>query len=240
MTKQAFVIPRTNLISEGIIPSETNGKALYIPFQRSEDLTALLQLAEQCGSYRERGGVHDVEKDSSVQQIIMYGYVVLPDGRFMLYQRGSLSDSEVRLAGKVSLGLGGHMEPADLSLTDAFYRELDEETVLTASGREVRFTREDGTTDIAQMQQYVNVELRGVIKDERDEVGVMHLGIACRVTPFRNDVAIAVRAETGENVRSFFVTPDEYELLVQDGGVAPEGWTDIVFREEIQHAAVSI
>jgi len=125
------------------------------------------------------------------------------------------------------------MEPSDLSLEHAFYRELDEETVITAAGQTLNFRRQDGTTDIEHMQQYVRIEPVGLIKDERDDVGAHHLGIACRLSPVQKDMEIAVRPENGENVHSSFITADEYRQQVQSGDIVPEGWTDIVFREEI-------
>ena len=128
MPKQAFVLSREALVESKIIPEDIHGRAVYIKFQGKEDLDALLALAEKHGAYRERGGENDVEQDPSVQQLVVYGYVQLPDKRFMLYQRGNEGYDEKRLAGKVSLGVGGHMEPTDLSLIDAFYREPDEDS----------------------------------------------------------------------------------------------------------------
>lgn len=51
-----------------------------------------------------------------------------------LYAAGREKTNEERLAGKVSLGVGGHMEPSDGSRMDALYRELDEETIATIDG----------------------------------------------------------------------------------------------------------
>lgn len=249
MAKEALVVPRGDLVDHGFIPEHSKGEAAYYRFNGKEDLDMLLALAEQHGVYRERGGEHDVEKDASVQQLIVYGFIQKADGSFMLYQRGKAVDydkaegyHEARLAGKVSLGVGGHMERTDLSLMDAFYREFDEETVVThpeldeetgeVVHRPVNFRRTDGTTDVEQMQRYVTVEPVGVIKDERDDVGLVHVGIACRLTPHDN-VDIAIRAEGGENVRSFYVTTADYNAQVQSGEIEPEGWTGIVVAEEL-------
>lgn len=233
MAKYAFVIPRKVLVEQGFIPADTRQKAIYTRLQSQDDLTKLLKLAAADGTYRERGGDNDVEQDASVQQLIIYAYVQLADGRFMLYQRGSDGYSESRLAGKVSLGIGGHMEPTDLSLMDAFYRELDEETIITEHGKALQFTRPDKSTDVALMRRYVSVEPVGIIKDERDAVGKAHLGIACKLVA-RDDVDISIRAETGENVRSFYVTLDEYDTLVSNNEITPEGWTSIVIDNELR------
>jgi len=234
MSKQAFVLSRETLVGGGFIPEQLKDNAVYYKFHGKDDLESLLELAERHGTYRERGGDNDVEKDSSVQQLIVYGYVQLADGRFMLYQRGTEGYNEDRLAGKVSLGIGGHMEPTDLKLMDAFYRELDEETLLTVNGEAVDFSKADSTTDIERMQQYVTVDPMGVIKDERDEVGKVHVGIACRIVPHDN-VDISIRAESGENIRSFYVTTAEYDTLTQKGEIVPEGWTSLVVDNELRN-----
>ena len=233
MAKYAFVIPRKVLVEQGLIPADVQHKAVYTQLQSQNDLDKLFKLAAEHGTYRERGGDNDVEQDATVQQIIIYAYVQLADGRFMLYQRGSDGYSESRLAGKVSLGIGGHMEPTDLSLMDAFYRELDEETIITERGKVLQFTCPDKSTDIELMRRYVSVEPVGIIKDERDAVGEVHLGIACKLIA-RDGVDISIRAETGENVRSFYVTLDEYDTLVRNNEITPEGWTSIVIENELR------
>jgi predicted NUDIX family phosphoesterase len=237
MTKQAFVIPREILVGSDFIPKNINGKALYTKLRGPKDLEKLITLAQNYGLYRERGGDNDVEHDASVQQLIVYGFIQLKDGRFMLYQRGAEAYTESRLAGKVSLGIGGHMEPTDLSLMDSFYRELEEEITIEVEGVPVSFRRADGTVDVPLMQQYITVEPVGIIKDEREEVGIFHLGIACRLTPTRATLSASIQPENGQNVRSFFVTPKEYITLTQSGDIVTEGWTDLVFREEILNSS---
>jgi len=231
--KQAFVIPRTILVDHGFMPLATTGKATYHTFTSLAEFNRLAALAQAYGSFRTRGGPHDVEHDQSVQQLIVYGYVRLSDGRFMLYQRGSRPGSEQRLASKVSLGIGGHMEPHDASLMDAFYRELAEEVAIEQNGHPLSFTGDSRTTDVALIQQYIDVRPVGLIKDERDDVGKVHLGIACCLTPKQPGLTVRIRAETDENIRSFFVTPREYRQLVKDRAIEPEGWTEIVFRNEL-------
>lgn len=232
MTKRSYVLPRSLLVDQGFIPANPAGHAYYMPLD-VQQLAKLLRLAELQGSFRERGGDNDVEQDPSVQQLILYAYVQTPDGKVMLYQRGHEGYSETRLHGRISIGIGGHMELVDKSLTDAFYRELDEEVVITQHGHELQFSAH-GETDIGRMQEYIGLEPRGLIKDERDDVGAVHLGIACRlIIKHEMSTKLEIRAESGENIRSFFVTPDEYISLKKRGEIEPEGWTDLVFQKEI-------
>jgi|GEM_PF-1788688 predicted NUDIX family phosphoesterase len=236
MALKAFVLSREALVQSSVIPEQTAGQALYIKFQDRNDLATLLELAENSGVYRERGGENSVENDPSVQQLIVYGYVQLADGKFMLYQRGHERYDESRLAGRVSLGVGGHMEPTDLSLFDAFYREIDEETVLSINGQVLDFKKPDDTTDIALMRQYVTIEPKGLIKDERDPVGELHLGIACKIIP-QVGVDLAIRTVSGESLSSLYVDINQYDTLVQSGEIVPEGWTNIVVDNELRHSA---
>jgi predicted NUDIX family phosphoesterase len=233
MIKRAFVIPREVLVDSGFIPRDINGKSLYTKLRGQKDLEKLITLAQNYGLSRERGGDNNVEYDASVQQLIVYGFIQLKDGRFMLYQRGAEAYTESRLAGKVSLGIGGHVEPTDLSLMDSFYRELEEEIAIEVDGKPVSFRKPDGAIDVPLMQQYITVEPVGIIKDESEEVGIVHLGIAFRLTPTKDGLNASIRPEDGQNVRSFFVTPKEYIALTRSGDIVTEGWTDIVFREEI-------
>lgn len=77
------------------------------------------------------------ESDESLQQLIPY-MIVKRRGRVLLYDRGS-KGGESRLSGKLSVGIGGHINDGDLSgtwsLRDTVHRgamrELMEETGLS-------------------------------------------------------------------------------------------------------------
>ena len=84
------------------------------------------------------------------------------------------------------------------------------------------------------MQQYLTVEPMGVIKDERDAVGEVHLGIACKLTP-HDGVDISISAENAENIRSSYVKyPPVLHAMVQSGEITPEGWTSLVVDNELR------
>jgi predicted NUDIX family phosphoesterase len=237
MAKEALVIPRGKLVESGLIPSEqqTEGRYAYTPLQSLGDLRRLLTVSNSSGEYRERYGEHGVETDPSVQQVIMYGFVQRDDGRFLLYQRGATGQyDENRLAGKVSVGIGGHMEPTDLTLARSFYRELDEEAEILVNGTPLQTRNADGSLNLQLMKQHVRVSPVGIIKDERDEVGKVHLGVVSRIVPQSENVDIRVRTGQGqENITSQYVTPQEYAAMQNANQIQAEGWTDVVMREEI-------
>lgn len=102
------------------------------------------------------------EDDPSHKQIIPYG-VVVQAGRVFLMERLS-GGGEARLHGKLSLGVGGHVNPIDGHAGEwvhtTMVRELEEE--LHAAG--VR-----------------SLEPIGFINDDTSPVGSVHLGVVYRI-----------------------------------------------------------
>ncbi|HVE17045.1 MAG TPA: hypothetical protein VNB29_09935 [Chthoniobacterales bacterium] len=113
------------------------------------------------------------ETDSSLKQIIPYA-VFTHQGRILRYVRGGKS-GEKRLVAKASIGIGGHINDADEGLfafnEDAYRiaveREINEELKLGG-----------GFTD----------RVVGLINDDSNEVGQVHLGIVHLVELESDDV----------------------------------------------------
>jgi predicted NUDIX family phosphoesterase len=105
-----------------------------------------------------------VEKDSSFKQLIPY-VIMAHNGKYLTYVRGTRA-GESRLVTKRSIGVGGHINPADdmpLFNTD-FY-----ETYLAAVNREVA---EEVSVETSHTDCIV-----ALLNDESNEVGSVHLGI---------------------------------------------------------------
>lgn len=104
----------------------------------------------------------DAETDPSHKQIIPYNIFRHHD-RYLVYTRGGKS-GEKRLHAKQSIGIGGHINPHDASedslartaYFNAIEREIDEELLIRGS----------------HTQQVI-----GLINDDANEVGQVHLGI---------------------------------------------------------------
>jgi predicted NUDIX family phosphoesterase len=112
--------------------------------------------------FRKRGLVED---DPSYLQIIPY-VCVLHDRKVLAYSR-SPDSAESRLHGKMSVGIGGHINPEDgpdgrCDAVECFLkgasREVSEETGLQIPSAEVE-------------------SVRGVIYDPGDDVGMVHVGV---------------------------------------------------------------
>lgn len=111
---------------------------------------------------RERGFFVErrwAERDSTLKQVIPYTLVTHGDEIFLL--RRTARGGEARLHGKLSLGVGGHINPADLDgaqdvLDAGCRRELEEEVVIEAP--------------------YALATV-GVINDDSSDVGSVHFGL---------------------------------------------------------------
>lgn len=98
-----------------------------------------------------------VECDPSYKQIIPY-LVFQYEDKYFLMQRQAKS-SEARLQSRFSFGIGGHIREEDITGTD----------IVTWADREFH-------EEVAYAGKYV-VHPFGVLNDDSDEVGSVHLGI---------------------------------------------------------------
>lgn len=105
-----------------------------------------------------------VEKDPSFKQLIPY-VIMSHNGKYLTYVRGTRA-GETRLVTKRSIGIGGHINPADdMPLFNAdFY-----ETYLAAVRREVA---EEISVEASHTDSIV-----ALLNDESNEVGSVHFGI---------------------------------------------------------------
>ena len=131
------------------------------------------------------------EKDSSYKQLIPY-VTVICRGYILALER-TAAQSEARLHGKLSLGVGGHINPVDegrdlaQTISQAMARELGEELWL----------------------QHTNPPLlAGLINDDTNSVGSVHLGI-------HYILAVQSRPEVRETdkMKALWVQPLQLEAL---------------------------
>jgi len=111
------------------------------------------------------------EDDPSHKQIIPYGLVRRGDDVLLL--RRLTGGGEERLHGKLSLGVGGHVNPIDLDgstdlIGETMRRELDEELYI------------DGLVELRP---------RGFINDDETPVGQVHLGVVYEIVLAPNGTA---------------------------------------------------
>jgi predicted NUDIX family phosphoesterase len=144
--EQVLVIPTQSLREAGIFQGFTRRIDHY--------LSRLLEPANLV--YRPRD---EVEDDPAFKQLIPYVVLKWRD-QFFNYVRGKRA-SETRLQALRSLGVGGHINPADTTLFDSPYREA----MLREVAEEVR------------LETSYTEECVGLINDDSTPVGQVHLGI---------------------------------------------------------------
>ncbi len=104
------------------------------------------------------------EKDPSYKQLIPY-VLMTHGGKFLSYVRGKRA-GETRLVGNRSIGIGGHINPADdMPLFSADFREA----YFSAVEREV-------AEEVSLETKHIN-HVIALLNDDSNEVGQVHLGV---------------------------------------------------------------
>lgn len=137
------------------------------------------------------------EVDPGWKQIIPY--VVLRDGRRWFLMRRTRAGGDARLHDRWSIGIGGHVNPGDRDVAGGLRREWSEEI----------------QADFEPVFESV-----GLLNDDTDPVGAVHLGIVHVADAGRRPVAIR---ET-DKLEGRFVEADEV-LAVRD---RMETWSQIL------------
>lgn len=156
------------------------------------------------------------EQDSSYKQPIPYGVVINRiSGKVLSYQRSSKDEeyTEKRLQGKISIGVGGHIEQKDLQdfglnfIFGAMNRELEEE-VETTDGKPIEVSK---MSRIGHL--YLNYDVHAV-----------HFGIVYAIETVQENLG----AKDSEAKKARFVDIDELEKLCLDSNVEVEDWSKIL------------
>lgn len=145
----------------------------------------------------------EMEEDPSYRQIIPY--VVLTRGDEVLVLRRLKKGGEKRLHGLLSIGVGGHINPVDEAgrgevLMRGLRREVSEEV---------------------EIESELSLEPVGVINEETNEVGSVHLGFM-----FRMEVSGEVRVRETEKLEGLWVKKSELASLREQ----MEGWSKIAME----------
>jgi predicted NUDIX family phosphoesterase len=107
----------------------------------------------------------EAETDPSFKQLIPY-VIMEHEGRYLTYVRGKRA-GETRLVGNRSIGIGGHINPAD-----------DETPLFSADFREVyrRAVEREVAEEVDVQAPHVD-RVVALLNDDSNEVGQVHLGI---------------------------------------------------------------
>ena len=117
------------------------------------------------------------ETDDAYKQIIPY-MVFTFDHKYFVVQRKATA-SEQRLAGKLSLGIGGHMRQEDMqgkTIFDWAKREFEEEVNYTGN---------------------LHITTLGFLNDDTNEVGKVHLGVVLLLQGDNDQISIKDEHKNG-------------------------------------------
>lgn len=160
-------------------------------------LTGLRAAVAAYGTFLERPAA---EEDPTYKQVIPY--VVVRDGAHIFLTERTTAGGDARLHGKASIGVGGHLNPVDEGedpLTDGLRREWSEELIV------------DWQPDF---------QLVGLINDDSNPVGSVHLGVVFTVEAQGRDVTVRERDKligrwaTVDEVRSAWDRLETWSQLV--------------------------
>jgi len=172
----------------------------------SKDDNRYKEIVKTFGSFevKRRG---DMEEDPAYKQLISY-CIITNDDETLVYKRLE-GGGESRLHGLLSIGVGGHMndvaEEDDIEgkLRINAARELSEEVGLA----------EDDVK---------NIEIHGLINDDDNEVGKVHIGLVLKIDVDRNKI---INNEV-DTIALEWVKNDVLETM------SPyESWSELIIRD---------
>ena len=185
--------PRRELVL-GLPRARALGSGTWTGVRRMDITDTLGRIAAE-GEYRPRD---EAEDDPTWKQVIPY--LLLRDGERLFLMRRTSAGGDARLHERWSIGVGGHLGPADRSVEDGLHREFEEELVA------------DWRPELRPL---------GLLNDDRTPVGQVHLGIV-----FETDAAgRAVAVRETHKLSGRFVESDE----VLSGYEHLESWSQLLF-----------
>lgn len=162
---------------------------------RTSGVEAVFAAAAAVGRFLPRSRV---ERDPAYKQLIPY--LVLRDGERYFLMRRTRAGGDARLHDRYSIGIGGHVEPADGGLLGGLRREWLEEI-------EADFEPQ--------------VRAVGLVNDDTTDVGKVHLGVIFLAELGGRRVAV----READKLRGDFAAPADVRAVRE----ALETWSRLVF-----------
>jgi len=192
-----FVVPRGDLFPafypHGLVPFSDDG-------ERKETLSRF----REKGYFMERGRA---EQDLNFKQVIPYTMVMRDDSIFLL--RRLSKGGEERLHGKLSIGVGGHINPEDRPTPE-------DDPIAAGTAREL--------AEEMAIQNPGKLRAVGLLNDDSNAVGAVHVGL---VQVLETSGEVHVREE--DVLDGEFVTIAELKAMHTDGKEF-ETWSSILIE----------
>lgn len=157
---------------------------------------------------------------------IVFSKMVGEEKKYFTYQR-TKKVGEERLAGNLSIGIGGHVELEDIKLDPDHKNVQVFNTLNTCAHREI-------AEEIAFQNDANNVQkqprFQGFIVDNSNEVGQVHLGVVLEV--FLQDSNIDAVCSEEELKTLGFMSLKEIVAYCEEHEVQAENWTKIYLKNQ--------
>jgi predicted NUDIX family phosphoesterase len=210
-----FVVPRTALFPD-CYPHGLAAFGEQPPSAGGSDdrlsLTALEAAVAHDGFFVERAYA---ERTPSLKQVIPYSIIVC-DERVLLFQRLA-TGGEKRLHGKLSIGIGGHINPEDLDegqRSPSSDKKPARSPIAAGTRREI--------AEELDVRGTYTVRSVGLLNDDSNPVGAVHVGV---VQVVYVDGSVEIRER--DQLEGRLVTVDELQTLL-DGGANFETWSRLL------------
>lgn len=166
-SEHILVVPRAALVAAGIPVAHSLFNSDCVQ-QRCGDVE---QIALKQGLFLPR---YRMEQDPTYKQIIPY--MVFVHNRHVFVMQRSGQAGEQRLANRYTVGIGGHVRQGDL-----------------AAGGLAEWGRREFMEEVEYEGRFERIAYLGVVNDESNEVGMVHLGVVFVL--HATEAAIAIRSE---------------------------------------------
>jgi predicted NUDIX family phosphoesterase len=191
-----------------VIPSE-DLQPIHLPEGFIKTSPELYSCIDECSGFMFR---YLVEYNIDFRQPIPY--ILIRNYNSYFATRRLEGSGESRLHGKISLGVGGHINPEDFSnnsntVVNALKRELDEELVI---GKDAKWYR----------------HLEGFINDNSNEVSRDHIAVVYTVNVDSDDVTVRETDKLEGRFYSIDELKENYDNL--------ESWSQLIFDHLINAA----
>ena len=220
-----FVVPRSELFRDcypqGLVPfGHATGDAAAGDADRAHSWPAFEAAMRDHGFFVERARA---EETPAWQQIIPYT-IVLARGRSaerdqegILLMRRLKQGGEARLHDKLSIGVGGHINPVDL---------IDEGADPRARGK--RLLERGAQRELSEelvLEGATHIETIGFLNDDANAVGAVHVGI---VQVLHLDGSVTIRED--DVLEGRLVAPEELQRLRREGANF-ETWSSLLVEQ---------
>lgn len=198
-----YVVPRRELF-------RSHDPQGFHPFRDAAHRAAVEETVRSAGFFVERD---HAERNPDLKQIIPYT-LVTTEGRVLLMRRLS-QGGETRLHGKLSVGVGGHINPED---SDAPQAETPTPSDPIGAG-----TRREIEEELEVRGSY-DIQALGFLNDDSNPVGAVHLGWV-QFADVKGTVAIREK----DVLEGTLATPDELSRRLTAGDNF-ETWSSLLIE----------